>query len=110
MCALCAALGASRGWHERAGRPESARSGRQIGVREERSRQVAILNQVLTPLAITVRDWSGSSYVVRNAAGRSAEATNPAAIWNSVDALAERPFDPLDPEWIAAMIHVSSRG
>lgn len=109
MCSLCAALGGSRYWTDAAGRAAFARGGRPVTLRQERSRRVALLNAVLAGAGLSVADWGGNSYVVKNAAGRSANVYSLTAIWNEADALAEAPADPLDPVLVAALAGLPGR-
>lgn len=96
MCGLCAALNASNGWNDVAGKSEFAVNGRPMTRREERDFLVGIVNRTLAHYGISVNDWGGSSYVVTNRDGKSANVFNLSGVWNAADAVAALPTDPLD--------------
>jgi hypothetical protein len=101
MCSLCAALGGSRNWTDAAGQAAFAKTGRNVTLRDERSRRVALLNAVLVRYKLTISDWGGNSYVLSDAAGRTANMYTLGGIWSDADRLASEPCDPLDPDLIA---------
>lgn len=83
MCALCGVL-RNEHWAD-------AGAGRRARVI-----RTALLERVLAPSGICVREWAGQ-YVVSDGKGRSEVAADLAALWAAVERLAGRPLDPLDP-------------
>src|ERR1700722_11570910 len=97
MCSLCSALGGSRYWTDAAGQSALEATGLKTTLMAERRRRVALLNRVLEAYGLTVSDWGGSSYVLEDRDGRTANIYNLAGIWAQADRLADRLCDPLDP-------------
>jgi hypothetical protein len=92
MCGLCGALGGENHWT--AGHtldPEQATHQR----RRERTYRIALINRVLSPSRVTVRDFQGSSYVVATATGQEALASDLGEIWAQIRAMTGRSPDPL---------------
>jgi len=70
-----------------------SRRGQRLRDRAERAR---LFNQVLQSAGLSLQDWEGSSYILRDAKGRSAVVNNLAQVWPEAEVLAGRPLDPLD--------------
>jgi hypothetical protein len=97
MCSLCAVLGSSRSWTDAAGRPEFAPAGHPVTHRHEREQRVALLNRLLHYYQLQIHDWGGSSYVITNAHGQSAQAYTLQGVWPAAERLAAgHGCDPLD--------------
>lgn len=106
MCVLCSQLWVEDHWSDVAGgvlEPSStvvslethvARRGQRLRDRAERAR---LFNRVLQSVGLSLQDWEGSSYILRDAKGRSAVVSNLAQVWAEAEVLAGRPLDPLDP-------------
>ena len=90
MCALCGVL-LSEHWAE-------GGSGRRA-----RGFRVVLLNRVLAHYGLSLSDWAGSVYTLRDAKGRSAVVTDIGSLWSEAEKLAGRTLDPLDPELLAAL-------
>ena len=90
MCGLCGALGSAH-WSEA------------DGGRRERLARVALLNRVLRAAGLSLDDFVGASYVVRDRKGRAEVVADVPAVWQAAEALAGRPLDPLDPALVAAL-------
>jgi hypothetical protein len=84
MCALCGVL-LSEHWAEEGG----GRRGRVF--------RVALLNRVLSHYGLSLSDWAGSVYTLRDAKGRSAVVGDLGSLWSEAEKLTGRPLDPLDP-------------
>jgi hypothetical protein len=97
VCGLCAALGASRNWTDAAGHDAFRRHGGKVTVRQEREARVALLNLLLAPSGLHIRDWGGNSYMLESRDGRRENVYNLNGIWAAVDALIPGGCDPLDP-------------
>ena len=100
MCSLCAALGASRFWTDAAGHGAFRHNGGKLTLRHEREARVALLNRLLAPFGLRIRDWGGNSYVLQNHDGRRQNVYNLNGIWAAVDALIPGGCDPLDPRFL----------
>jgi hypothetical protein len=58
---------------------------------------------VLSYYGLSLSDWAGSIYTLRDAKGRSAVVTEIGSLWSEAEKLAGRPLDPLDPDLLAAL-------
>ena len=90
MCSLCGVL-LSDHWAE------------QEGGRRGRVFRVVLLNRVLEHFGLRLDDWSGRTYVLRNAKGGAAVVADLGMLWQEAERLAGRPLDPLDPELIRSL-------
>jgi hypothetical protein len=84
MCGLCGVL-LSEHWAEEG------------GGRRARGFRVVLLNRVLSHYGLSLSDWAGSVYTLRDRKGSSAVVTDIGMLWNEAEKLAGRPLDPLDP-------------
>jgi hypothetical protein len=84
MCALCNVLG-SEHWAELE------------GGRRARVLRVALLGRVLGHFGLSLHDWGGRVYVLRDRKGRSAVVGDLGALWVEAERLSGAPLDPLDP-------------
>jgi hypothetical protein len=92
MCSLCGVL-ASDHWAERDG----GTRGRVFRVR--------LVDRVLGRYGLTLDDWSGAVYTLRNRKGAAVVVGDLGSLWQEAARLAGKPLDPLDPElveWLAA--------
>lgn len=90
MCGLCGVL-VNEHWTDAGGAGRRARVIR-----------TALLERALATAGLGVREWA-AQYVVTDGKGRSAVATDLAALWVVADQLAGRALDPLDPAVVAAV-------
>ena len=90
MCVLCNVL-VNEHWAE------------QEGGRRARVMRVRLLNRVLGFYGLSLDDWSGRVWVLRDRKGRSAVVTDLGSLWVEAERLAGRPLDPLDEELVAAL-------
>jgi hypothetical protein len=104
VCSLCAALGASRNWTDAAGHAAFQRHGGKVTLRQERERLVALLNLLLAPSGLCVRDWGGNSYMLQNRDGRRENVYNLNGIWAAVDVLSPGGCDPLDSRFLNSLV------
>lgn len=71
---------------------------RQRGARmRDRAARARLFNLVLQSRGLSLQDWEGSSYILRDAKGRSAVVSNLAQVWAAVEMLTGATLDPLDP-------------
>lgn len=90
MCALCNALGGEH-WAELE------------GGRRARILRVALLGRVLDHFGLSLHDWGGRVYVLRDRKGRSAVVTDLGGLWVEAERLHGAPLDPLDPRLLARL-------
>jgi hypothetical protein len=90
VCALCGVL-LDDHWAE------------QEGGRRGRTFRVGLVNRVLGHYGLTLDDWAGRVYVLRDRKGRSAIVDNLGVLWAQAAVLAGRPLDPLDPELVRSL-------
>jgi hypothetical protein len=107
MCVLCSQLWVEDHWSDVAGgdlhrdsdvislETHVARRGQRLRERAERAR---LFNQVLASRGLQLQDWEGSSYILRDAKGRSTVVSNLAQVWSEAEKLGGQPLDPLDPD------------
>jgi hypothetical protein len=104
MCILCSQVWVEEHWADAAADPggtvvaletHTDRRGQRLRDRAERGR---LFNLILAPYRLTLQDWEGSSYILRDAKGRSAVVSNLAQVWLEVERLTGKPLDPLDPD------------
>ncbi len=97
MCSLCATMGNGSFWTDAAGRSEFEGSGERVTPRHERGRRVQLVNMILGGYGLTLRDWSGSAYVLEGKSGVSEIVYHLNGVWSAAERLAGRACDPLDP-------------
>jgi hypothetical protein len=71
--------------------------------RRARVLRVALLNRVLSHYGLSLSDWAGSVYTLRDAKGRSAVVSDLGSLWGEAEKLTGRSLDPLDPDLLAAL-------
>jgi len=71
--------------------------------RRARGFRVVLLNRVLAHYGLSLSDWAGGVYTLRDAKGRSVVVTDIGSLWSEAEKLAGRTLDPLDPELLAAL-------
>jgi hypothetical protein len=103
MCALCAVLGKSTHWTDMTGRAEFESAGNKVTRRYERARRAALIKPMLDHLNLELHDWSGSSWLVSDQAGKNEEVYQLTEIWASAERLAGHACDPLDPDLIESL-------
>lgn len=107
MCGFCALVAGVPHWTE-AGSDAAAgleREGRDL--RLERAYRVRLANAVLAHYGCTLEDWANGQYIVRSQRGRSELVPALPQVWQTVEAIAGRPVDPLDPELLARLATVA---
>jgi hypothetical protein len=103
MCVLCSQTWVEEHWADAAADPggdvvaletHASRRGRRLRDRGERAR---LFNLVLAECGLTLQDWEGSSYILRDGKGRVAVVPDLAQVWAKAERMTGRPVDPLDP-------------
>jgi hypothetical protein len=104
MCALCGILGGSGEWSDSASAPATFanRTAPQTRLRERQDR-TRLLNAVLKYHGITVKDWSGNSYLLSGRTGRTAIVNSVGEIWSAMERIGGRSCDPLDDDYLNAL-------
>ena len=111
MCVLCSQLWIDDHWADAAATAAGAsdlvalethtsRRGQRLRDRAERAR---LFNLVLAEAGLTLQDWEGSSYILRDRKGRSAVVSDLAQVWTEAERMLGRPLDPLDPALLASL-------
>ena len=89
MCGACGILSGTPDWVEGGG---SAPGGNKLA---ERYRRIALVNALLAPSGVRLRDFGGR-LVVQSATGRSRIVADLAHVWRAADDIGRRPVDPLE--------------
>ncbi len=104
MCGLCGVLGGRGHWTETSTNPDAfaSRTAAHTTGRERQARTV-LVNRVLKHYGLGLKDWSGSSYVLRSSTGKTALVDNLTQMWAQAESLTGRDCDPLDDALLAAL-------
>lgn len=109
MCVLCSQLWVEDHWSDQISAPSAPADGvvalethaRRRGNRlRDRSERARLFNLILKRRGLSLQDWEGSSYILRNAKGNSAVVTDLAQVWAAAERMAGAPLDPLAPEFL----------
>jgi len=104
MCALCGVLGGNSEWSD-SGTVPAAFAGRaqpQTRLRERQAR-TRILNAVLKHHGVSVKDWSGNSYLLTSRTGRTAIVGTVGEIWSATERIGGGTCDPLDERYLGTL-------
>ncbi len=71
--------------------------------RRARVFRVRLLNRVLAHFGLSLDDWSGSVYILRDRKGRAEVVADLGSLWVEAERMVGLPLDPLDPELVAAL-------
>jgi hypothetical protein len=104
MCGLCGILGGRGHWTETATNPEvfAARETTPTS-RRERQARTALVNRVLKHYGLSLKDWSGASYVLKGATGKTAIVENLSQMWAEAETLTGQDLDPLDDDLVRSL-------
>ncbi len=104
MCALCGVLGGNGHWSDSASAPAAfaGRAEPQTRLRERQAR-ARLLNAVLKHHGVSVKDWSGSAYLLTGSTGRTAIVETVGEIWKAAEQISGRQCDPLDERYLGAL-------
>ena len=69
----------------------------------ERQTRTAIANRILKHYGLTLKDWSGASYILSTKTGRTVIVDNLSEIWIAAEALTHGECDPLDEGLLAEL-------
>ncbi len=102
MCSLCGTIGAAAHWSEGGG--DRTIVGARRDILRERLRRVALLNQVLRPIAMSVDEWEETAYILRGSSGQAVLCNDLGSVFAEVARLRGGvPLDPLDPALLARL-------
>jgi hypothetical protein len=104
MCALCGVFGGKGHWSDSSSAPAvfAGRTEPQTRLRERQAR-TRLLNIILKHQGVTVKDWSGSSYLLTSLTGRTAIVDTIGELWAAAERLSGRTVDPLDEAYLATL-------
>ncbi len=103
MCGFCNLLTGETHWTEAgtdAGRDVAPPTGHARYL--DRHTRVALVNRILEHYGCTVASW-GRKYIVRSRTGQTALVDHLPQIWASIETIARKPVDPLDPALLARL-------
>lgn len=102
MCGLCGILGGMAHWTETQRAPQ-AFAGQDRTQTRERIDRTALVNQVLGHYRMSLKNWSGTSYVLKGSTGKTALVENLTQLWAQAESMSGQSFDPLDEALIASL-------
>jgi hypothetical protein len=119
MCVLCSQLWVEDHWSDAASASPPGfdnsnlvvleRHATQRGQRlRDRAARARLSNLVLASWELSLQDWEGSSYILRDAKGRSAVVPNLPRVWEEAARLIGKPLDPLDSDLLQTIRHVTT--
>jgi hypothetical protein len=101
MCGLCGVLGDGSHWADGvADRPASAVPWLR---RQARRQRVTFGNAILRPYGLSLTDWQGSAFLLRNRTGATEMVDSLGDLWPKAERLAGMEIDPLDPALLDAL-------
>ncbi len=107
MCGFCALVAGVTHWTEGGSDAGSGVVREARDQRLERLYRVRLANAVLAHYGCTLEDWAMGEYIVRSLRGRSELVPALPQVWQTVEAIAGRPVDPLDPALLARLAQVA---
>ena len=97
MCGLCGVLGGKGHWTDSSANPETfAERAETHTIRRERLERTALVGRVLKYYGLGLKEWAGSSYMLRGSTGKTALVDNMSQMWAEAEKMATRDLDPLD--------------
>ncbi len=69
----------------------------------DRAYRLKLVNRILNYYGCKADDWAGGQYLVHSYRGRTDLVDYLPQIWMTVEAIAKKPADPLDPKLLAAL-------
>jgi hypothetical protein len=75
--------------------------------RRERTRRVRLVNRVLAHHRLTLQDWDGRLYLLRDAKGRSATVPDLGSLWTAAAGLSGGRLDPLEAGLLERLVAAS---
>ena len=104
MCGLCGMLGGGRHWAD--GVPseaELAGSAPPRARRQMRRERAALCNAVLRAYGLSLADWQGSEFQLRNRTGVTRSVDGLTDLWPKAEQMSGAGIDPLDPRLLETL-------
>lgn len=102
MCGFCAVFTGIPHWTETANDAgDHAEFTDRHAWRLVRQRRVRLINAVLAHYGCRIDDWMSTQYLLSSQRGGTDIVDQLPQVWRSVEDIAQRPIDPLDPELLA---------
>lgn len=108
MCILCGEFVSSPHWTDRK-HEDAVREGRisegeyQMMRRRGRIERARVVGEVLRHYGLSLSDWSGSKYILRDSKGRAEIVGDLGGVWQAAERMLGRASDPLDPDLLERM-------
>lgn len=104
MCGLCGTLGDGTHWADGVARPGEPPASAVPWLRRRARRQrMALGNAVLRHYGLSLSDWQGSAFLLRNRTGATGIVQGLADLWPEAERMAGALLDPLDPALLDAL-------
>jgi hypothetical protein len=104
VCGLCGSLQGGAHWSDGALSSATADTVSAWRRRAERRARIGAVNRVLSPCGLSLADWQGARFILRNRTGGAAEITGFGDLWPQADRLCATPPDPLDPGFLDDLV------
>ncbi|TCS72825.1 hypothetical protein [Effusibacillus lacus] len=106
MCVLCGESVMKIHWTDRkqghdGSNPIAVAGGQQRARQRDRLHRIRLTNRILRYYSLSVEDWSGSKFILRDKKGRSAVIQDLGELWPAAEKMAGRPLNPLDPSFLS---------
>jgi len=104
MCAFCTMFAGGPHWTE-AGTDSGRSSAAPVGNARfvDRAYRLKLVNRILRHYGCKADDWAGGQYLVHSSRGRTEVVEQLPQIWMTVEAIAAKPIDPLDPQLLSVL-------
>ena len=109
MCVLCWQFLSEGHWTEQFFEAEETAATGTVGStrdrsrRRDRSHRIRILNQILSHYGLRLDDWHSRSSLLSDRKGSTVLVHDLGELWPAAQQLARRRFDPLEPQFLAAL-------
>lgn len=104
MCAFCAVFSSGPHWTEAGtdvGRSGTTPTGHARFL--DRAYRLKLVNRILDYYGCKAEDWAGGQYLVHSRRGQTELVDYLPQIWMTVEGIAKKPADPLDPALLAKL-------
>jgi len=102
MCGACGILGGGPDWLDRVDNPAGVPSGPGLTLAAERQRRVALVNLLLAPKRLSLREF-GRRMVIASPTGRAEIVDDLRHVWVEADRMIDGGIDPLNPALLKAI-------
>ena len=102
MCGLCGILGGKAHWTDSSANKDTfGERSRSHTIRRERMDRTELVGRVLKYYRLGLKDWSGASYTLTSATGKTVLVDNLSQMWAEAETMINGDCDPLDEGLIA---------